>query len=226
MNKLFKSTTPLFFLLVLQVMAGNSCAQKPAFSEEIQNFKKQDSATMPPKNAIVFVGSSSFRMWSTMKDDFRMHAVINRGFGGSSFPDLIRYANDVIIPYHPAQVVIYCGDNDLAASDTVTAQIVFDRFQELFNIIRKQLPETAIAFVSIKPSPSRVHLLQKVKTANELIKVFLQKHPKTAYIDVFSAMLDQQGVPKPDLFIDDKLHMNQKGYAIWVEIIEPFLIKT
>ena len=155
-----------------------------------------------------------------------MHSVINRGFGGSSLPDVIRYVDEIIFPYNPAQVVIYCGENDLAASDTVTAEIVFDRFKHLFNLIRKQLPDAAVAFVSIKPSPSRAHLLSKVIASNNLIRDFLKAQTKAAYIDVFSAMIDQQGNAKPELFIDDKLHMNQKGYAIWVEIIEPYLIKT
>ena len=226
MKMQFKHVIVLFSFLGAFAMAGNSCAQKPAFYDEIQSFRKQDSVAMPAKNSILFVGSSSFRMWTNIKDDFRMHSVINRGFGGSSLPDIIRYADQIIFPYQPAQVVIYCGDNDLAASDTVTSQIVFERFQTLFNMIRKQLPETAVAFVSIKPSPSRAHLLPKVIAANNLIKEFLKGQTKSAYIDVFSAMVDQQGNPKPDLFIDDRLHMNQKGYAIWVEIIGPYLIKT
>ncbi len=226
MKKQFKHVIVLFLFLATLAAGSNSCAQKSAFYDEIQSFKKQDSAAMPAKNSILFVGSSSFRMWTTIKDDFRMHSVINRGFGGSSLTDVIRYADEIIFPYQPAQVVIYCGENDLAASDTVTAQIVFDRFQQLFNMIRKQFPETAVAFVSIKPSPSRAHLLPKVIAANTLIKDFLKAQTKAAYIDVFSAMVDQQGNPKPDLFVDDKLHMNQKGYAIWVEIIGPYLIKT
>lgn len=226
MKKLFKSAIVFAFVVGFCTAFGGATAQKPPFIDEIQTFKKQDSAAMPPKNAIVFVGSSSFRMWTTLQEDFRMHSVINRGFGGSALPDVIRYVNDIIVPYQPAQVLIYCGDNDLAASDTITSQIVYERFQHLFEMIRKQLPNTAVAFVSIKPSPSRAHLLQKVIDANDLIREFLKKHPKTAYIDVFSAMVDQQGNPKPELFIDDKLHMNQKGYAIWVEIIGPYLIKN
>lgn len=205
---------------------GHSCAQKAPFADDIQAFKAADSASMPPKNAIVFVGSSSFRMWTTVQQDFRMHQVINRGFGGSSLPDVIRYADRIIFPYQPAQVVIYGGDNDLASSDTVTAQTVFDRFQQLFSMIRKELPEAAIAFVSIKPSPSRAHLLTKVIASNEMIKNFLGKQSKSAYIDVFSAMVDQQGNPNPDLFVDDQLHMNQKGYAIWVQVIGPHLVKN
>lgn len=226
MKKQFRHVIALFSFLAALAVAGTSYAQKPAFYDEIQSFRKQDSVSMPAKNSILFVGSSSFRMWTNIKEDFRMHSVINRGFGGSSLPDVIRYADQIIFPYQPAQVIIYCGDNDLAASDTVTSQIVFERFQTLFHMIRKQLPEAAIAFVSIKPSPSRAHLLPKIIAANNLIKEFLKGQAKSAYIDVFSAMVDQQGNPKPDLFIDDRLHMNQKGYAIWVEIIGPYLIKT
>ena len=227
MKKLFKGAHLLLLLLGAQTFFSDvlAQAQKPPFQDEIQIFKKEDSIGATPKNAILFVGSSSFRMWTTVQKDFPMHKIVNRAFGGSSFPDLIRYADQVIIPYQPAQVVIYCGDNDLASSDTVTAELVSERFQQLFHLIRQQLPETAIAFVSIKPSPSRQHLLPKVIAANELIKTFLKGQAKTAYIDVFSAMIDQQGNPKPDLFIDDRLHMNQKGYAIWLQVIEPYLIK-
>lgn len=226
MKKLFKSGIVFLFVMAAYAVFSNSCAQKTPFYDEIQTFKKQDSVAMPPKNAILFVGSSSFRMWTNMKEDFPINSVINRGFGGSSLTDVIRYADDIIFPYQPSQVVIYCGENDLAASDTVSAQMVFERFHRLFDTVRKQLPNAAVAFVSIKPSPSRAHLLKKVIAANDLIREFLKKQTKAVYIDVFSAMVDEQGNPKPELFIDDKLHMNQKGYAIWVEIIGPYLIKT
>lgn len=215
----------LVFVCAIQLAVIHSTAQKPPLYDEVSAFQKQDSVRLPPKNAVLFVGSSSIKMWTSLQQDLPMHTIINRGFGASTLVDVIRYADEIIIPYKPAQVVIYCGDNDLASSDTVTAQIVADRFQHLFSIIRKQLPEVPIAFISIKPSPSREHLLQKVISANELIKSFLKKQTKAVYIDVFSVMIDQQGKPKPDLFIEDRLHMNQKGYAIWIQIIEPYLIK-
>ncbi|MGZ5135782.1 MAG: SGNH/GDSL hydrolase family protein [Flavitalea sp.] len=215
----------LLFMYGMQSIAIHSIAQKPPFYDDIRAFQKQDSVQLPPKNAVLFVGSSSIRLWTSLQQDLPMHTILNRGFGASTLVDVIRYANEIIISYKPAQVVIYCGDNDLASSDTVTAQIVADRFQHLFSIIRKQLPEVPIAFISIKPSPSREHLLQKIISANELIKSFLKKQTKAVYIDVFSAMIDQQGKPNPDLFVEDRLHMNQKGYAIWIQIIEPYLIK-
>lgn len=214
------------WLLFLGMIFFIVTAKAQPFIDEINAFKKQDSLAMPPKNAILFVGSSSFRMWTSIKEDFPVHSIINRGFGGSSLTDVIRYADQIIFPYQPAQIVIYGGENDLASSDTVSAEIVFERFQQLFTLIRKQLPDVSIAFVSLKPSPSRQQLFKKMTAANEMIKDFLNQQTKTAYIDVFKAMIDHQGNPKSELFVDDRLHMNKKGYALWVEIIGPYLIKS
>ena len=158
------------------------------------------------------------------QNDFPGYTIINRGFGGSSFPDVIRYANDIIIPYQPKQVVIYCGDNDLAFSDTITAAIVFNRFQQLFKLIRQNLPSAAIAYVSIKPSPSRKHLMKKMESANKLIKDFLKKNRNTAFIDVYHKMLNADGSPKKEIFVEDNLHMNDKGYSIWQKAIKPYLL--
>ncbi len=215
------------FILLLFVGVGIlAYAQQPRFWNEIQAFKVKDSVTPPPKNAILLVGSSSFQKWKDVQDYFPGYPIINHGFGGSTLLDVIRYANDVIIPYHPKQVLIYCGDNDLASSDTVTAQTVFQRFQQLFQIIRSGLPNTSIAFVSIKPSPSREQLMPKMIEANRLIKNYLKTQPKTAFIDVFHPMLTPQGKPKEELFVEDRLHMNAKGYAIWKRVIKPYLLKS
>ena len=112
-------------LLVFVLYASVSFAQdqRPAFWDDIQVFKKKDSVSFPKKEAILFVGSSSFTMWKDVQNYFPLHTIINRGFGGSSLPDVIRYADNIILPYNPKQMVIYCGENDFAGSDTVTAQI-------------------------------------------------------------------------------------------------------
>ncbi len=200
-------------------------AQQPPFYSEIQDFKKQDSASFPAKQSILFVGSSSFRKWTDVQDYFPGYPILNRGFGGSSFPDLIRYADDIIFPYQPKQIVIYCGDNDLAASDTVTAEIVVDRFKTLFGMIRKHLGNVPVLYVAIKPSPSRSRLMPKMLEANVRIKQFLSKQKKAAFADVYHKMLNADGTPIKDLFVEDNLHMNKSGYAIWKEVITPLLIK-
>lgn len=212
--------------LVILIFAFQSLrAQQPPFYNEIQQFKKQDSISFPPKNAILFVGSSSFQKWYDVQSYFPGYKIINRGFGGSTLPDVIHYANDIITPYHPKQVVIYCGDNDLASSDTVTPKIVTGRFKTLFHVIRKNLPEANIAYVSIKPSPSRKQLMPKMKQANLLIQSFLKKQKNTSFINIYKPMLLPGGKPRPEIFLDDSLHMNEKGYAIWKKTIQPHLIK-
>jgi len=195
------------------------------FAKDIAAFKKQDSIAFPSKNAILFIGSSSFTIWKDVQSYFPAHTIINRGFGASSLPDLVRYEKDIIFPYQPKQIVIYCGENDLAASDTVSAQLVFERFKQLFNDIRSRLPKVPIAYISIKPSLSRQHLTPKMLEANLAIKNYLKKKKRTNFIDVYHSMLNKDGTPMTDIFLDDKLHMNKKGYAIWQKIIEPYLLK-
>lgn len=214
-------------VLVVLLWAGILFAQdqKPAFWDDIQAFKKQDSVSFPPKNAILFIGSSSFTMWKDVQQYFPSYRIINRGFGGSTLPDVIRYANDIILPYQPKQIVIYCGENDVAASDTVTGKLVFNRFKQLFTIIRNRYPKVKVTYVSMKPSPSRQLLLSKMIIGNELIKKYLSSKKRTSYVDVYKEMIDDEGKPRPDLFLDDNLHMNKTGYAIWHKFIEPHLLK-
>ena len=218
-----KIKTVLIFLLLTGVLYAQE--QKPAFWNDIQAFKKQDSVSFPPKGEILFVGSSSFTMWKDVQDYFLAHIIINRGFGGSSLIDVTRYANDIILPYQPRQVVIYCGENDLAASDTISAQIVFHRFRKLFELIRIHYTKTEVSYISMKPSPSRSHLMPKMTEANLMIQNFLKKERKTSFIDVYHKMFNVDGSVMQDIFLEDNLHMNANGYHIWQKIIEPYLIK-
>lgn len=214
----------LFFAAII-VITSNAQQEPYPFWNDIQSFKQKDSVQAPPANAILFVGSSSFTMWKDVQDYFPGYTIINRGFGGSTLPDVIRYANEVIYPYKPKQVVIYCGENDLASSDSITARDVFERFKILYAMIRNQFKNIPIAYISMKPSPSRQKLFPKMIAGNNMIKDFLKKKKHSAFIDVYSKMLNSDGKPMDDIFLDDKLHMNNKGYAIWQKEIQPFLIK-
>lgn len=226
MNKTATISPKCVLIVVLFYLMGFAVnAQQAPFYTDIREFKKQDSISAPPPHPILFVGSSSFRMWKNMQEDFPGYTVINRGFGGSTLPDVIRYADDIIFPYNPKQIVIYCGDNDLASSDTVTAATVVRRFKTLFMIIRNKMPGVPVVFVAIKPSPSREKLLPKMKEANGAIKKFLSTQKRTAYADVYTAMIAEDGKIRQDIFIGDNLHMNETGYAIWRKIITPYLVK-
>ncbi|GAA4462181.1 SGNH/GDSL hydrolase family protein [Nibrella saemangeumensis] len=194
----------------------------PPFQAEILAFEAKDLVSPPPKNAILFTGSSSIRLWDNLQESFPDKVVLNRGFGGSSLPDVIRYADRIIIPYRPKQIVLYAGENDVA-SGKVSAQEACDRFVTLFRKIRKDLPKTPIVFISMKPSPSRRQYFPVILEANRLIKDFLAKQRRTTYVDVYTPMLNSNGQPKGKLFKADSLHMNPKGYVIWAEKLRPVL---
>jgi lysophospholipase L1-like esterase len=210
------------FTLLFLVFSLSVAAQELPFSKEIKAFKTEDSLQAPPENAIVFVGSSSFNMWDDVNEYFPGYSIINRGFGGSSLPHVIEYAEEIILPYKPKQVVIYCGENDLV-DKSVTGEIVADRFKKLFKMIRRDLRKTDIVFVSIKPSPSRQHLMPQMAEANQLIKRFLEKKRRTSFVNIWDQMLDQNGAPRKELFLQDMLHMNKQGYEIWQKQIAPAL---
>lgn len=197
----------------------------PPYWNDILTFKKQDAIQKPPSKSILMVGSSSFTRWTDVSDYFPGYTIVNRAFGGSTLPDVIRYTYDVILPYHPKQVLIYCGENDLASADSVTATEVVHRFKTLYGMIRENLPSAMVSFVSIKPSPSRATIQGKVKEANRLIKSFLKTQKNTQFIDIYDSMLDKQGNMREELYVNDRLHMKPEGYAIWKRIIAPYLLK-
>lgn len=213
------------FLFVVLVAFSLHAQQPLPFAGEIKKFQVADSINIPQKNAILFVGSSSFTKWTDVQNYFPAYPIINRGFGGSRLLDVMMYADEVIFPYQPKQIVIYCGENDLAYVDTVSALTVTNRFITLFEMIRSVWGSVPIAFISIKPSPSREHLIPKVLEANKLVRNFLSTKINTAFIDVYTPMLTAEGKLRPELYIEDRLHMTAAGYAIWQKVIEPYLIK-
>lgn len=216
-NKILLTT--LLFVIGLQIV---SAQQHPPFWNDIQNFKKQDAQNFPPKNAILFIGSSSFTMWKDVNDYFPEQTIINRGFGGSTLKDQIFYFNDLVPLYQPKQIVIYCGENDLSNSNT-PADSAVTRFKRLYKLIRSYNKNIPLAYISIKPSPSRYEYMPKFEQANKEIKRFLRCKRKSKYIDVYNAMLNEQGKPLPNIFLKDSLHMNADGYKIWQRIIRPYL---
>lgn len=217
----------LIIFLIISLLVGYSipAQENIPYWNEVQAFKKQDSISFPVANQILFIGSSSFTIWKDVQNYFPEHKILNRGFGGSSLTDLIYYVDDVIIKYKPKQIIIYCGENDFAASDTVTTFMVFERFKTLFKKIREKLPDVPIAFISLKPSPSRKHLFTFFNEANLLIEAYLKRNKSTAFIDVYHFMLNPDDSFVDNIFLEDHLHMNEKGYAIWQKIIQPYLIK-
>lgn len=215
------------FVLFLGILTATAQTTSTIpFQDEIDVFIKKDSIAMPTANGILFVGSSSFNYWKDISNYFPGYPIINRGFGGSSLTDIIHFNQETILKYKPKQIYIYCGENDIAASDTITSAIVFERFKTLHSIIRIHLGKNIpVMYVSIKPSVARWSMEEKFVAANTLIRNFINKQKHTQFLDVHTAMLDPNGMVYKDIFIADKLHMNAKGYAIWQKIIAPTLMK-
>jgi lysophospholipase L1-like esterase len=191
-----------------------------SWTQEIAAFDASDRTNPPPEHPIVFVGSSSIRMWYTLASDFPGLPVVNRGFGGSQLADSVNFAHQLITRYHPRQVVIYAGGNDIHAGKP--PELVYGDFVALVQRIRKQLPSTRIAYISSAPNPSRWAEVEKVKTLNALVADYCRSH-KVDFINVFPLMLGPDGKPKPDIYLPDKLHMNERGYALWKGAVGPYL---
>ena len=210
-----------FPLILILALAGKLGAAPEKWKASIDKFTAADAANPPPKGAILFAGSSSIVKWTTLKTDFPGKFILNRGFGGSELSDLLHYADRIVIPYAPSRIVIYGGENDLQQGQTAAA--VHATFRALCEKIHATLPKTRIAFISLKPSPSRPKILPAVIEANRLIAAECARDPRRAFIDIYPAMLDADGQPRRELFVADMLHLNADGYAVWRPLVAPFL---
>lgn len=217
MNSYFRLIRFVFLLVV----PFWSVAQSPPFENEILAFEQADKTASLARNPILFTGSSSIRFWENLADYFPKKTVLNRGFGGSKLPDVLRYADRIVIPYQPKQIVLYAGENDVAAG--VSGQQTYERFVALFEYVRKKLPDATFTFISLKPSPSRRKFFPEMDIANRLVKQYLAKHRNTQFVDIRPVMLTPGGQPVPELFKPDSLHMLPAGYQRWAKVLGPYL---
>ena len=200
-------------------------AQAQDWESSIRKFEEQDKINPPKLGCIVFTGSSSIARWEALVDEMKPLDVINRGFGGSQYSDLNQYAKRIVIAYQPRAVVVYEGDNDLAAGSSKTPESVANDARTYVQIIHSALPETWIYILSIKPSKSRWNEWPRMKAANRMIRHFASTQKRVQYLDVTSAMFDTQGNLRADLFVEDGLHPTKKCYALWTSIIRPVLLQ-
>lgn len=191
------------------------------WEKDIAAFETMDKTNPPPVGVIVFTGSSSIRLWKTLELDFPRHKVLNRGFGGSQLADLVHYADRIVLRYQPRQVVIYSGGNDINAGKS--PEIVFGDFVALVGKIRGGCPRARISYISIAPNPARWAQVDKVRRTNALISGYCRRH-RVDFINVFPLMLGGDGLPKPGLFVADRLHMNANGYALWRQAVDRILV--
>ena len=193
------------------------------FDPEILRFDTLDKENGLTKNGILFTGSSSIRLWNTMQEDMGDLPVLNRGFGGSTIPDVLHFMGRYLFQHKPQIIVFYCGENDIAAG--ATPQTVFESFKTFVKIIETKLPRTKMVYISMKPSVARWELWEKYKEGERLIKPFVESKSHIEYMDSSISMLDENGEIIKDIFIEDGLHMNEVGYEGWTKQLRPILEK-
>ena len=214
----------LLILLCICVvsLAQDKPAENPAerWEKTIRQFEQWDSKNTFPSDAVLFVGSSSIRMWPTA-ECFEKFAVINRGFGGSQISEVNYFAGRIVLRYEPKVIVFYAGDNDVAAGKN--SKRVFDDYKKFVKLVHEKLPETRIIYVGIKPSTSRWSLWPVMNEANMMIKDFSVKDGRLFYFDSASPLLDANGKPDTAFFLKDQLHLNDKGYEAWTRPLRPII---
>jgi lysophospholipase L1-like esterase len=206
-------------------VCGELAVQSHAkWEKEIAAFERSDAATPPPKGALLFTGSSTIRLWTTLAQDYPQHPVINRGFGGSQIADVTHFAPRIIFPYAPKAIYLRSGGNDLWAGKSV--EQVFADFREFVATVQAKLPDTDIIYISLSPSIARWKQADQAQALNALVSDFVKGKAHLRYVETYDIALDADGQPRPGLFAKDKLHFSVEGYKLLAERIRPDLIKT
>jgi lysophospholipase L1-like esterase len=225
-----KTQTAIITVIVL-TLSNLACSlnepsqsQSNVFEEkwgsEINAFKQWDAKNSVPDDAVLFVGSSSIRLWETARC-FPDIKLINRGFGGSDIKSVNYFFDQIVACYSPSKIVLYAGDNDIA--DGLSPKQVCEDFKAFHRLCKEKLPNAEIVYLSIKCSGLRYHLWPKMNKANTLIDNYCQTKPNLQYVDLASSLLDKEGIPDDSFFEDDKLHLNEAGYRIWTDRLKPVL---
>lgn len=219
MKKLYFSCVCI--LVLTFVSLAQTYERAKIWDKEIDTFADIDRRQTPPQNPVLFVGSSSIRLWVNLRESFPNLKFINRGFGGSRIEDTNYYFDRIVAPYNPRIIVFYAGENDV--NDGLAPERVAEDYKKFSNLVRQKFPRVKIIYVSLKSNPSRWKLADKFIQTNNLIKTEIAKDKRAVFIDVFNAMLNEKGEPRPELFVADMLHMNEKGYEIWRGLLKKYL---
>lgn len=214
-------------LFLFGTVRGSYCAETnhdfAKWEKEISAFEQMDATNAPAKGAVLFVGSSTIRLWKTLQQDFPGVKVVNRGFGGSQITDSTHFAERIIFPYQPSRIFFRAGGNDLAEGKT--PEEVFTDFKDFVAKVHEKLPATEIVFIGWNPTVARWYQVEKEKSLNALVKEYVGQNRGLAYIDTYSLPIGPDGKPRPELFMPDKLHFNAEGYKLLAARLRPFVEK-
>lgn len=220
-------------LLILLILVSCSPLSKyrelpevKAWESEIQKFEQLDVSKSYPQDAILFAGSSSIRLWTNIGKDMQPYNVIQRGYGGAKLSDFAVYADRIIYPHACSAIVIFIA-NDISGSESdKTPAEVAQLFRKTLYIIRRKFKDTPVFWISITPTAARWNVWPEIREANRLISKICKNHRNTYFINTEAAFLTKEGLPRTELFVDDKLHLNQNGYKLWAGIIKNELYKV
>lgn len=193
------------------------------WEKEISAYEQMDRTNAPPKGGVLFIGSSTIRLWKTLAQDFPNHKVINRGFGGSEILDATHFAERIIFPYEPRMIFLRAGGNDIHFGKS--AEHVFADYKDFVAKVHAKLPKAEIAFISISPSIARWTEADQNKALNKMIEDYTKGKPYLKYVETYDMVLGPDGKPRPELFVEDRLHFNAEGYKLQTERVRPFLPK-
>lgn len=222
-RRLFVLSSWIVLLLATAVLGEEKAHDFAKWEKAIVAFEEADKMNPPPQNAILFIGSSTIVRWTTLAQDFPEHRVINRGFGGNQIIDSTHYAERMIFPYKPRQIFLRAGGNDLNSGKS--PEQVFAEFKDFVAKVQGKLPETEIVFISVAHTPARWKLAEKEKAFNAMAKEFIGQKPRLKYVETGEMAIGADGMPREELFVADKLHINAEGYKILAERVRPFLAK-
>lgn len=213
----------LVYVLNLSFAFAQQSDKAAKWEKVIAAYEKVDSTNPPPKGGIEFVGSSTIVKWKTLEKDFVGYPVFNRGFGGSTIIDSYNFASRIILPYSPKKIFFHAGDNDLASGKT--PESVFEDFKKLIELIQANLPKTDVYYISLKPSEKRWKLRFEEQKVNQYIQDYVKLNPKLHYIDTYNMVINEEGLPRTELFASDQLHFNEAGYLLLKEKVRPYVEK-
>jgi lysophospholipase L1-like esterase len=211
---------PLAFALTFLAVAAAVHGQAARFEAEVAAYEATDRAAPPPTGGVVFIGSSSIKLWD-LEASFPGVKTVNRGILGSTLYDAVRHAERLVIPHQPRVVVVYAGDNDINGG--ATSEQVAIQFEQFVRVVRARLPEVRIVFIGIKPSLQRWDVIERIRLANALIRAYATHDDRVAFVDVDQAMLGWDETPRPPLFVADGLHLSPSGYELWTTLLRPLL---
>ena len=212
-----------FFQVKKEALFIQQWSKDNAFIDEIDEFKRMDKENFPKKGKILFAGSSSIRFWDSLEEDMEPLKVLNRGFGGAQISHVIYHFEDVVKPYNPKAIVFFCGTNDLTALKT--PKEAMNDFKKFLNLVRNEFGNIKVYVIGIKPTVDRLYLDEEERIFNNLISSLTSNDAYLEYINIWDPMLNQDGTRMPELFIEDGLHMNEKGYEVWTRLVRESLSK-